>query len=168
MAAESSVRRTEENGNPPAENDGFVPAAFHHLIGYHLRVAQEASFHAFARAAGKADLKPGWYALLTVLAERESMTPSELSRVCGRDRSTLTASLKGLAARRLIARHLNPDDQRSYSVRLTEEGRKMQKRLHAIADRHDRRLDEIAGEDKAALIAALGRIAAALGGSQED
>lgn len=168
MAAESSVRRTAENGKTSAENDGLVPAAFHNLIGYHLRVAQEASFHAFAKAVGKADLKPGWYALLTVLAERESMTPSELSRICGRDRSTLTASLKGLAARGLIKRHSNPGDQRSYSVRLTEEGRKMQERLYAIANQHDRRLDEIAGKDKAVLIAALGRIAAALGGPQED
>ncbi|MGK6314243.1 MarR family winged helix-turn-helix transcriptional regulator [Neorhizobium sp. DT-125] len=162
MTVESSARRTEGDRTAPAENDAFVPAAFHNLIGYHLRVAQEASFHAFAKAAGKADLKPGWYALLTVLAERESMTPSELSRICGRDRSTLTSSLKGLATRGLIERRSNPEDQRSYSVRLTEEGRSMQQRLHAIADAHDRRLDDIAGKDKALLIAVLGRIAAML------
>ena len=166
MTAESSVRRTEEN-RAPAENDGLVPAAFQNLIGYHLRVAQEASFQTFAKAAGKADLKPGWYALLTVLAERESMPPSELSRICGRDRSTLTSSLKELTRRKLIERRLNPDDQRSYSVRLTEMGRKMQARLHAIADAHDRHLDEVAGEDKAVLITALGRIAATFGAPQD-
>jgi DNA-binding MarR family transcriptional regulator len=165
MAAKSSIRQDMRAAS--AEGEMPVPAMFQDLIGYHLRVAQETSFQAFARAAGKADLKPGWYALLTVLAERESMTPSELSRTCGRDRSTLTSSLKALSHRGLIERRSNPDDQRSYSVRLTEEGRKMQERLHTIAVVHDRRLDEIAGEDKAVLIAVLGRIAAAFGTRQE-
>ncbi|WP_051904115.1 MarR family winged helix-turn-helix transcriptional regulator [Neorhizobium vignae] len=161
---------------PSTQQDGYtacadgempVPAMFRNLIGYHLRVAQETSFQAFARAAGKADLKPGWYSLLTVLAERNSMTPSELSRICGRDRSTLTSSLKALSHRGLIERRPNPDDQRSYSVRLTENGRRMQKQLHAIAVVYDRRLDEIAGKDKAVLIAVLGRIAATFGMPQD-
>lgn len=164
MSAKSSERQA---GEIPAETKDPIPAVFQNLIGYHLRVAQEASFQAFAKAAGKADLKPGWYSLLTVLAEKESMTPSELSRICGRDRSTLTSSLKGLATRGLIERHWNPEDQRSYSVRLTEEGRQMQERLHVIAEAHDRRLDEIAGKDKAVLIAALGRIAAVFGAEQD-
>ncbi|MCC2614046.1 MarR family transcriptional regulator [Neorhizobium sp. Rsf11] len=164
MSVKSSERQV---GEMPAENKDLIPAIFQNLIGYHLRVAQEASFQAFARAAGKADLKPGWYSLLTVLAEKESMTPSELSRICGRDRSTLTSSLKGLVTRGLIERRGNPEDQRSYNVRLTEEGRQMQERLHIIAKAHDRRLDEIAGEDKAVLIAVLGRVAAALGAERD-
>ncbi len=167
MTAESSVRHTDGARAEPAESELLIPAIFRNLIGYHLRVAQEASFQAFAKAAGKADLKPGWYALLTALAETESMTPSELSRICGRDRSTLTSSLKSLVSRGLIERRWNPDDQRSYSVSLTEDGRRMQSRLYAIATVHDRRLDEIAGEDKAALLAVLSRITAALGASQE-
>lgn len=167
MAAKSSVRYPDGMQIEPAESELFVPAIFKNLIGYHLRVAQEASFQAFAKAAGKADLKPGWYALLTALAETESMTPSELSRICGRDRSTLTSSLKSLASRGLIERRWNPDDQRSYSVRLTEEGRRMQARLYAIATIHDRRLDEIVGEDKALLLTVLDRITATLGTSQD-
>lgn len=167
MATEYSVRQADGAQVEAVESEPLIPAIFRNLIGYHLRVAQEASFQAFAKAAGKADLKPGWYALLTALAETESMTPSELSRICGRDRSTLTSSLKSLANRGLIERRWNPDDQRSYSVRLTEEGRQMQARLYAIAEVHDRRLDEIAGEDKAMLLAVLGRITATLGSSQD-
>jgi len=164
MIAESSMDRNMLV--TPADGGMSVPALFQNLVGYHLRMAQETSFQGFAKAAGKEDLKPGWYALLTVLAERESMTPSELSRTCGRDRSTLTSSLKALSNRGLIERRWNPDDQRSYSVRLTEEGRQMQERLHAVAVVHELRLDEIAGEDKAVLIAVLGRIAATFGTSE--
>lgn len=167
MTAESSVRHADGAQAEPAESELLIPAIFKNLLGYHLRIAQEASFQAFAKATGKADLKPGWYALLTALAETESMTPSELSRICGRDRSTLTSSLKGLVNRGLIERHRNLEDQRSYSVRLTGEGRRMQARLYDIATIHDRRLDEIVGADKAVLLAALGRIAATFGSSQE-
>ncbi|MDO1582648.1 MarR family winged helix-turn-helix transcriptional regulator [Rhizobium oryzicola] len=147
------------------DSNALIPEAFRNVLGYHLRVAQEASFQAFSAAADKADLKPGWYSILTILAEYGELTPSDLSRVCGRDRSTLTATLKGLSIRGLIERHQNPEDQRSYSVRLTEEGRKMQRRLHAIAHQHDQRLDEIVGADKDVVIAVLARIVNALGTS---
>jgi DNA-binding MarR family transcriptional regulator len=145
------------------EADILIPAAFRDVIGYHLRVAQEVSFQAFSAMLEKTDLKPGWYSILTILSEYDGLTPSELSKVCGRDRSTLTSTLKGLSIRGLIERRQNPDDQRSYSVLLTDEGRKMHSRLHAFAQEHDRRLDEIVGKDKAALVAILARIVGALG-----
>lgn len=148
-----------------SENDVLIPAVFRDVIGYHLRVAQEASFQAFSAMLEKTDLKPGWYSILTILAEYDGLTPSELSLVSGRDRSTLTSTLKGLSIRGLIERQQNPDDQRSYSVRLTDEGRRMHVRLHAFAEEHDRRLDAIVGQDKDALIAILARIVGALGKS---
>ncbi|MGZ2487792.1 DNA-binding MarR family transcriptional regulator [Rhizobium pisi] len=145
------------------ESDVLIPTAFREVIGYHLRVAQEMSFQAFSATLEGTDLKPGWYSILTILSEYDGLTPSELSRVCGRDRSTLTSTLKGLSIRGLIERRQNPDDQRSYSVRLTDDGRRMQERLHAFAEEHDRRLDAIVGKDKNALIVILARIVGALG-----
>ncbi len=144
------------------EIDILIPDAFRDVLGYHLRVAQEVSFQAFSAMLEKTDLKPGWYSILTILSRHEALTPSELSKVCGRDRSTLTSTLKGLAIRGLIERRRNPDDQRSYSVCLTDEGFRMQSRLHAIAQEHDRRLDEIVGKDKDALLAILTRIVGSL------
>jgi DNA-binding MarR family transcriptional regulator len=140
----------------------LVPEAFKGAIGYFLRIAQEASFQAFAAAADRAELRPGWYAILTVLRQYGELTPSDLSSICGRDRSTLTATLKGLGAEGLVERRPNANDQRSYGVRLTYKGRETQARLQAMALRHDRRLDEIVGKDKEALIAILARIAGAL------
>jgi DNA-binding MarR family transcriptional regulator len=139
--------------------DDLIPAPFRDVLGYHLRVAQEASFQAFSLMLEKTDLKPGWYAILTILSEYDGLTPSELSKVCGRDRSTLTSTLKGLSIRGLIERQQNPNDQRSYSVQLTEEGRRMYQRLRTFAQEHDRRLDEIVGDDKATLLALLAKIA---------
>lgn len=147
------------------DSEVLIPDAFRDVIGYHLRVAQEISFQAFSTALEKTDLKPGWYSVLTILSENDALTPSELSKVCGRDRSTLTSTLKGLSIRGLIERRQNPADQRSYSVNLTPEGRRMHARLQVFAQAHDRHLDEIVGEDKDALIAILARIVSALGKS---
>lgn len=162
MKATSKPVEDQSNQN---ESDILIPTAFRDVIGFHLRVAQEASFQVFSASLEKTDLKPGWYSILTILSEYDGLTPSELSRVCGRDRSTLSSTLKGLSTRGLIERRQNPDDQRSYSVRLTDEGRRMYTRLHAFAEEHDRHLDAIVGEDKAALIAILARIIGALGKS---
>ncbi len=143
------------------ETDLLIPEDFSNVIGYHLRVAQEASFAAFGTLLQNTDLKPGWYTILTILSQHDGLTPSELSKVCGRDRSTLTSTLKKLSIRGLIDREQIQCDQRSYKVRLTEEGQRMQAKLRAIAQEHDRRLDEIVGDDKDALLAVLTKIIAA-------
>ncbi|WP_171015881.1 MarR family transcriptional regulator [Devosia sp. FKR38] len=142
--------------------DGPVPSVFGDVIGYHLRLAQEASFAAFSAAADKAGLKPGWYTILTVLAEKGPLTPSDLGRLCGRDRSTLTSTLKGLASQQLIVRERKPEDQRSYSVQLTAQGRLVQDRLRSVALDHDRRLDGIVGKDKQRLVQLLAKITQSL------
>jgi DNA-binding MarR family transcriptional regulator len=159
------VERKPKRAPRAAASDGvenLLPAAFANLIGYHLRLAQEASFQAIRKGAGKSDLKPGWYTILTILSDNPGLTPTELSRLCGRDRSTLTSTLKGLSARGFITRRGSPDDQRSYSVRLTAAGETMLRKLRTIATAHDARLDAIVGKDKPRLIAALRRIAEAL------
>ncbi len=145
-----------------------VPAAFRDIIGYHLRIAQEASFQAIRQGAGGTDIKPGWYTILTILDDSPGLTPSELSRCCGRDRSTLTGTLKALAAQRLITRRRKPADQRSYVVRLTAKGTEMLVQLRAHSRRHDARLDALAGADKPVLLAALRRIAGGLKETGEE
>jgi len=140
-----------------------LPAVLDNLIGYHLRLAQEASFQAIRQGLGKSDLKPGWYTLLTILSEHPDITPTDLSRLCGRDRSTLTSTLKGLTARGFIASRRKAGDQRSYGVRLTGAGETMLRRLQVIATSHDARLDAIVGKNKPLLIRLLRQIASEIG-----
>jgi DNA-binding MarR family transcriptional regulator len=154
-----SSRKELRAPSHPAFGERVIPAAFQNVVGYHLRIAQEGSFRAFEAIADKVDLKPGWYALLTILAEAGALTPSELSRVCGRDRSTLTGTMKVLSARGLVQTQRNPEDQRSYVVKLTPKGREMLSRLHSIAIEHERRLDNILGKNKSVLLRLLRKVA---------
>ncbi|MDX3805647.1 MarR family winged helix-turn-helix transcriptional regulator [Bosea thiooxidans] len=161
--APSPLAQKAERTSAAESQDLQIPDSFRDLVGYYLRIAQEASFQAISKGTSAEDLKPGWYTLLTIIAENPGLPPSDISRLVGRDRSTLTSTMKLLNARGLISRRRNRADQRSYGVRLTVEGEAMLEKLRRIARAHDARLDAIVGADKAHFIAILRRIAEELG-----
>jgi DNA-binding MarR family transcriptional regulator len=134
------------------------------FIGFHLRMAQEASFRAFAQRVGDAGLKPRRFAVLTLISENPGLTQTALGRAAGRDKSTLTSTLDDLVKAGLVLRARAPKDRRSYTLYLTEKGCALQRQLMASAEEHDRRLDQIVGiQKKAELLALLRRIIAELG-----
>jgi DNA-binding MarR family transcriptional regulator len=133
-------------------------------LGFHLRMAQIASFQAFAREVGEVDLPPGRFALLTLIGRNPGISQTVLSRAAGRDKSTLTPALRDLKRRGLIARQRLESDRRSYHLTLTPEGEAMLTRLAVCAARHDRNLDRIVGpRDKPRLLRILRKIMSELG-----
>src|ERR1700736_5508463 len=65
-----------------------------HWVGFHLRMAQTASFQSFARLANGVKLpRPGWFATLTLIGANPGISQTGLSRADGRDKSTLTPVL---------------------------------------------------------------------------
>ena len=149
----------------PSSDDGeaFVSTELWNVIAYHLRVAQEASFQAFKRRVGNADLKPGRYAILSIIAEHPGLTATDLSRACGRDKSTLTPALKDLSRRGFVVRERSSTDERSYIIDLTPAGKKLLQQLRVHARAHDQELNRIVGqENRAEFIATLRRIVNAL------
>jgi DNA-binding MarR family transcriptional regulator len=144
---------------------GDAPVNLGPLAGYlafHLRLAEGASFRAFQRIAGVPDLRPGWFAVLTLIAENPGITPMALARGSGRDKSTITPVLRDLERDRLVSRAAVPGDRRSYALSLTAEGEARLAHLGARAAEHERRLEAIVGGRKPELIALLRRIAAEL------
>lgn len=134
------------------------------FIGFHLRIAQEASFRAFASRVGDKDLKPRRFAVLTLIAENPGLTQTALGKAAGRDKSTLTSTLDDLVKRGLVLRERTPQDRRSYTLTLTPAGCALRERLMGAALEHDRELDRIVGkENKAEFLALLRKIAAELG-----
>jgi DNA-binding MarR family transcriptional regulator len=129
-------------------------------IGYHLRLAQNASFRAFQRKTGQADLKPGWFAVLSLIGDNPGIIPMALARGSGRDKSTLTPVIREMMKGGFVERSETANDRRSYGLKLTGKGRERLALLAACAAEHDARLDAIVGEAKAELLAVLRRIAA--------
>lgn len=134
------------------------------FIGFHLRLAQEASFRAFAARVGDPDLKPRRFAVLTLIAENPGMTQTALGKAAGRDKSTLTTTLDDLVKRGLVSRERAPNDRRRYTLFLTDKGCALHQKLMAAARAHDADLDRLVGpENKALFLALLRRIACELG-----
>jgi DNA-binding MarR family transcriptional regulator len=131
-------------------------------IGFHLRQAQNASFKAFQRQTGEPGLRPGWFAVLSLIDSNPGITPVLLSRASGRDKSTLTPVLRDLTHRNLIEKLPVPGDRRSYALALTHTGRDKLRELAVHAEIHDRKLDQIAGPRKAELLSLLRRISSLL------
>lgn len=133
------------------------------FIGFHLRLAQEASFRAFAERVGDPGLRPSRFAMLALIAENPGLTQRALSRASGRDTSTLTTALDDMVRRGLVLRERAPADRRSYALSLTPRGQKVLARLMAHARAHDARLDALVGpRGKATLLRLLRRIVAGL------
>jgi DNA-binding MarR family transcriptional regulator len=133
-------------------------------LGFHLRMAQIASFQAFAREVGEVDLPPGRFALLTLIGRNPGISQTVLSRAAGRDKSTLTPALRDLKKRGLIVCERRAKDRRSYHLSLTPAGVEMLRRLTQCAARHERNLDRTVGaRDRQTLLRILRKITSELG-----
>ncbi len=157
--ARRAPRRAAKNGDldlGPLEN----------WIGFHLRLAQSASFQAFTREARRIELSPGRFATLLLIGRNPGISQTALSRANGRDKSSLTPVLEDLARRKLIRRLRPKDDRRSYRLMLTPAGERLLDELTVCAERHDRNLDRIIGpRDRARFLKILKKLIAKL---QED
>jgi DNA-binding MarR family transcriptional regulator len=157
-----SSRIARRNGAEGAQAPPtFGPLA--DMVGFHLRLAQEASFRAFAHRVGARDLKPRRFAILLLIDQNPGLTQTALSRASGRDKSTLTPALDDLERRGLIERRRCAKDRRAHALYLTDGGRSLLREIRRHAAAHDRQLDRILGTGKAQFLAALRRIAMSLG-----
>ena len=165
--ARRAVRDVEPGEEPSAASEAEGAVAYGPLesyIGFHLRLAQEASFQAFAREANGIDLSPGRFAVLTLIEANPGISQTALSRASGRDKSTLSPALDDLERRALIRRERLPNDKRSYALHLTPIGRATLAQLTECVERHERRMDRIIGpRDRAKFVRILKKLTAELG-----
>jgi len=131
-------------------------------IGFHLRLAQDVSFRAYARQAGAPHLKPGRFAAMTVIKNNPGISQIALGRAISRDKSTITPMVRELVSLGLVERVPSTIDRRSMTLTLTSAGDAMLDDLARAAEAHDRRLDEVVGDQKAVLIELLKKIEDAL------
>src|SRR5260370_21997786 len=127
--------------------------------GFHLRLAQDASFRSFAQRAGQHDLKPGRFAAMMVILNNPGINQTALGRAVARDKSTITPLLQGLERQGLVERRAPANDGRSFVLSLTPAGEAMVRQLLERAREHDRKLDEIVGDGKEEFMGLLRRIA---------
>jgi DNA-binding MarR family transcriptional regulator len=127
-------------------------------IGFHLRVAQDASFRAFARLSGQHGVKPGRFTTLMVIARNPGISQAALGQAITRDKSTITPLIQDLQRLGLIERRSSVDDRRRLELCLTAAGETYLERLRRFASEHEAKLDAIVGEKKGELLDLLKKI----------
>ncbi|WP_084514635.1 MarR family winged helix-turn-helix transcriptional regulator [Sphingobium lactosutens] len=133
------------------------------VIGYHLRLAQEASFAAYARRVGDTHIWPGWYSLLRIIHDNPGINQTELSIAAGRDKSTLTTSLRELGKAGLVVKTRDGSDRRNLRLSLSANGEEHLARLENHALAHDAEIDRIVGSnERARFLDTLKRLASEL------
>lgn len=129
-------------------------------VGYHLRIAQEAAFQAFARRANNADARPWLFAILALIDSNPGITQGDLAGAIGRKTSTMTPALTELVRRNYVTRKRLKADRRTYALTLTSQGHEAMLKLRAAAIEHERELDHLVGlKNRSDLVRVLKRIA---------
>jgi DNA-binding MarR family transcriptional regulator len=162
MARSSAARRHELVAKPQTQADidlGWLGGT----VGFYLRTAQEAAFHAFARRVGDSGARPWRFAILSLIDANPGLTQAALARALRRDTSSLTPVLDELSNRGLVTRERVAHNRRSYALNISAEGKKAMRELMASAVDHERELDRLVGrEQRAEFIRTLQRIATGL------
>src|SRR5947207_2651882 len=104
------------------------------LIGYRLRLAQQAVFRDFAAQVG--ELSPGRVGMLLMIEANPGVPQGRLAEAVRLDRSTMVGVVDSLEERGLIERRRGAD-RRINGLWLTREGRGLAARLRRRIERHE-------------------------------
>jgi DNA-binding MarR family transcriptional regulator len=112
---------------------GILPG----LLGYRLRLAQQAVFRDFA--ASVSEVSPGRLGVLLLIEANPGVTQGRLARAVALERSTMVGVVDTLEARRLIERRRGTD-RRTNGLWLTRAGRTLLVRLKRRIQVHEDRV----------------------------
>jgi len=138
----------------PELKPGILPE----LIGYRLRLAQQAVFRDFASSVG--ELSPGRAGIMLLLEANPGVTQGRLAEAVHLDRSTMVGVIDSLEQRNLVERQRGAD-RRTNGLWLTPSGRLLAQRLRRRIERHERRVaGRLSDVERAQLLFLLGKLAA--------
>jgi len=153
-AAAKTQTPPAEKAEPHSIQLGFLSD----FVGFHLRLAQDASYRVFSRHRDKDLIKPGRFPALAIIHLNPGISQSALGRAIARDKSTVSPLIKDLQKNGFISRKPSAHDRRSVTLTLTKKGERTLDRLHARATEHENELDRLIGTSKMRFMAMLDKI----------
>ena len=145
------------DGADPANDITVQPDAdnydLHGAVGHLLRRSQQRAVDLFVEEVGEDGPTPRQFAVLLSVHQNPGVSQTDLVRMTGIDRSTLTEILRRLGRRGLIRRERQAGDRRTNALHLTVEGlTAMESAIDAVERAQERILAPIpAGERRAAM-----------------
>jgi len=120
-----------------SREEALRPGALAGLLGYRLRLAQQAVFRDYASSVG--EVSPGRVGILLLVEANPGVTQSRLARAVHLDRSTMVGVIDKLEERALIERRRG-EDRRTNGLWLTRAGRTLLSRMKERIEQHERRV----------------------------
>lgn len=138
------------------------PPDIYHLsaqVHHRLRRAHQRASAIFLDTIGDAQLTPTQWAALVTLHGEGALSQNQLGRLTFMDPATTQGVILRLVERNLVERQPDPQDRRRTSVRLTRGGQATVSALLAnAAQAHERTLEPLTPEERAAFMALLARL----------
>jgi DNA-binding MarR family transcriptional regulator len=141
------------------DRGGLKPGMLPGLLGYRLRLAQQAVFRDFADSVS--ELSPGRAGMLLLIDANPGVTQSRLAQAVSLERSTMVGVVDALEGRGLVERRRG-EDRRTNGLWLTRAGRTLVARLKRRIEVHERRVAaRLSAGERAQLLALLEKLSAA-------
>ena len=132
------------------------PGMLAELLGYRLRLAQQAVFRDFARSVP--GLSPGRAGILMLVEANPGVTQTRLAAAANLDRSTLVGVLHTLEGAALLERRRG-EDRRTNGLWLTRSGAMLLARVKRRIRLHERRVaSRLTPGERAALLGLLEKL----------
>ena len=143
MATKRTRGAAGKNNGPGRELAGVDFGRLPGYIGYQVRQAQSAVFRDLSRSLRDTGITPGEFSLLTMVRANPRINSITLSRIYQLDKATLSLSIKGLAARGLIASTRSANDRRYYALELTRAGHALLQGVTRRIERQERVMNAV-------------------------
>jgi DNA-binding MarR family transcriptional regulator len=128
-------------------------------VGYALRRAQGVLFADVNDALAGLSLRPGQFAVLTLIRSNPGASQSSVSAALGIQKANFVATIADLESRGLVVRRKSESDGRSYALELTARGRSVLERAAALQEEHEARVAARLGpRGREQLLELLGRL----------
>lgn len=119
------------------------------FVGYLCRRIWDTSIRRLQAAVPDLSVTAGQLGTLVLIACNPGITPSQIGRIRGYEKSTVTITLNYLTKKKLILRRPSAHDRRSFAVHLTPTGTQLYKQVLPRAQGIDRLLLRSLGKDEA-------------------
>ena len=152
------------DGAAPANDIPVQPDAdnydLHGAVGHLLRRSQQRAVDLFVEEVGEDGPTPRQFAVLLSVHQNPGISQTDLVRMTGIDRSTLTEILRRLGRRGLVRRERQAEDRRTNALHLTEAGlTAMEGAMEAVERAQKRILAPIPAGERGVAMRVLERLA---------
>lgn len=137
-------------------------SALQHVTGFLIALVDAPARTVFRRCIGQPHaLRETEFTLLVLLLSNHGAAPKQLAAALNMPAPHVTLLLDRMAARELVERRRSPTDGRALEVHLTEKGRTLARRVHAVSlTMEDAMLQALSPAERAMLRELLGKLGA--------